>query len=138
MQTLFEFNFTEFDLEPEFPRSCVGCHSCFFVECLVRSIPIQRRAGFVYAGVAANGLVKIGKSIRQCPLCRMDQNSLEYTGIVWVDDASVFEQQLLARMGVPTVGDEWFNDTARMQKMIRGGWLHDVVELEKHFVRQFG
>lgn len=110
-------------------RNCRAEHWCFFVEALVMSTPIRRREGFVYAGETECGLVKVGKSIRQCPLCRMDQSGLDYLGLVWVPDASTFEQMLITAMGTPVQGHEWFDDPYRIRELIEDGWLHDVEEL---------
>ena len=92
--------------------------------------------GFVYAGETRDGLVKVGKSIRQCPLCRMDQNNLDYLGLVWCRDASAFEQRLITEMGVPAKGFEWFDDPFKIRELIDDGWLHDVEQLESRVAIQ--
>ncbi len=119
-------------------RKCAGDHWCKYVESLVVSTPITLVSGFVYAGETKNGLIKVGKSIQQCPLCRMDQNKLEYLGLVWVEKASVFEQIVISKMGTPVVGSEWFDDKKLIADMISGGWMHDVARLNTKLAVMFG
>jgi len=99
---------------------------------------IGRRDGFVYAGETEEGLIKVGKSTRQCPLCRMDQNKLEYLGLVWVPDACVFEQVLITEMGDPVRGEEWFDKPEKIRELIADGWLHDVHELNIKICKMLG
>lgn len=119
-------------------RRCTVSHGCRYIETLIKETPVRRREGFVYAGETKNGLVKVGKSIRQCPLCRMDQNDLGYLGLVWVPDASVFEQQLISAMGRPVKGEEWFDDPFRIRDLIAEGWLHGVRDLNIRLALAYG
>jgi len=119
-------------------RRCFGGLRFEIVHSWTCVIPVDGRQGFVYAGQASNGLVKIGSTLKQCPLCRMDQNCLAYLGIVWVKDARVFEQMLISAMGTPAHGSEWFENLPRIQKLIANGWLKDVFELALFLAREIG
>ena len=110
-------------------RVCMVNHWLSHVELFIGLCPLGGRGGFVYAGETVTGLVKVGKTIKQCPLCRMDQNRLDYLGLVWVSDAFVFEQKLIAAMGEPIKGHEWFDGHERIRGLISDGWLHDVYSL---------
>lgn len=100
----------------------------------------QLKSGFVYAGISKNdGLLKVGMSHRQCPLCRMDQNRLTYKGLCWSLSAFEHEQRVLASLGDPVRGWEWFGDPdGRLEFMFRHHLLNDVAELNVTFAKMWG
>jgi hypothetical protein len=83
------------------------------------------RAGWVYAATNADRtLLKVGGT-DQCPFCRVQRIHklpkghgkvrMELLGFSWGDDWRVYEQQVIALLGKPRHGHEWFDYDQRWE-----------------------
>lgn len=126
----------DFDKVATKPRTCRAEHcNLLYIRQMILGVPVGRRSGFVYAGRTRDGLIKVGKTIDQCPLCRMDQNRLAYIGICFSEDACTLEQTLLTFMGTPVKGHEWFVDDGAIKQLLKDGVLHDVKAVNEKLMR---